>query len=70
VKDAGDGYLAGLDTVDEDVLAAAESAAALDDFVESFASRGEGVFGDSLHCGFHQVLIGRQLVFTPGLEGV
>ena len=70
VKDAGDCYLAGLDTVDEDVLTAAEGAAALDDLVESFASRGEGIFGDALHCGFHQILIGRQLLFAPGFEGV
>ena len=70
VENAGDCYLAGLDTVDEGVFAPAEGAAALADLVESFASRGEGISGDSLHCGFHQILIGRQLVFAPGFEGV
>ena len=70
VEDAGDFDLAGLDSVDEEVLAATKGADALHDFIESFASRGEWIFCDALDCCFDHILIDRSLIFAPDLEGV
>ena len=70
VEDAGDFDLAGLDSVDEEVLAAAKGADALHDFIESFASRSERIFCDALDCCCDHILIDRSLIFAPELESV
>lgn len=70
MEDAGDCDLAGLDSVDEEVLAAAKGADALHDFIESFASRSEWIFCDALDCRFYHILIDRSLIFAPELESV
>jgi hypothetical protein len=70
VEDSGDFDLIGLDSVNEEVLAAAEGVAAVHDFIVSFAAWSEWILCGALHCRFHQFLIGRSLIFTPGLEGM
>jgi hypothetical protein len=70
VEDAGDFDLAGLNSVNEEVLAAAKGADALHDFIESFASKSEWIFCDALDCRFDHILIDRSLIFAPELESV
>jgi hypothetical protein len=52
VEDAGDLNLAGLDSVNEEVLAAAKGPAALHDFMVSFTAGSKWIFCDALHCRF------------------